>query len=109
MRTVCTTEQAGAIRHESRAVHTDLSGGLRVGQGQAHHLPPRLCQLRGHRTGNAHQLIALEDLLHLRGDLLVPVAGQVREQVVLDLEAEVASQQGRGPPSTAPNICRRYH
>jgi hypothetical protein len=38
------------------------------------------------------ELVSVEQLLHLEGDLGVPVARQVREDVVLDLVGEVARQ-----------------
>ncbi len=46
--------------------------------------------LLAHRSGVVGQAVLLADLLHPRRDLLVPRAGHVRVEVVLDLEGQVA-------------------
>jgi hypothetical protein len=57
---------------------------------------PRGRQLLGERAGDVGQAVPLEQLLDLRGDLLVAVARQVRVQVVLDLERQVAGHHVHG-------------
>ncbi len=90
---------AGAQRHPAQLLELlgrVLQGGLgqeAVGQGEPEDLVPGRGDLLDHRRGVVLQPVALEQVLDLAGDLGVPVAGQVREDVVLDLVAQVAAHQ----------------
>src|SRR6478752_5210728 len=67
-----------------------------VGQRQPDDLLPGRGDLTRQRARRVGQAVPAEEVLHLRGDLLVAVARQVREEVVLDLEAEVAGHEVHG-------------
>src|SRR6476661_10797324 len=67
-----------------------------VRHGQPDDLLPRRRHLARERARRVGQAVPAEEVLHLRGDLLVAVARQVREEMVLDLEAEVAGHEVHG-------------
>ena len=67
-------------------------GALRpAGKGEPQDRPLHHPQLLPEGAAVVGQLVALADLLHLRGDLRVARARQVGKEVVLDLVAEVAA------------------
>src|SRR6202007_175277 len=63
--------------------------GEREPQDRAVHRAELLAQ----RAGVVRQLVAPADVAHARCDLGVAVGRHVREQVVLDLKAEIAAEQ----------------
>ena len=63
----------------------------RVGQRQLHDRAQRLAVLPVQRAGRVGDVVLVAQRPHPHRDLGVPVARQVREQVVLDLVAEVAA------------------
>ncbi|OBA48065.1 hypothetical protein A5789_03185 [Nocardia sp. 852002-51101_SCH5132738] len=50
------------------------------------------------RTRRVRQIEFFAQRTHAGGDLPVPVAGQVREQVMFDLVAQIAAHEGLNPP-----------
>src|SRR5665213_1273955 len=73
------------------AVRPGLGPMLPAGQRQAQDRALDHSQLLPEGTAVVGQAVALADVLHLWRDLRVAGAGQVREEVMLDLEAEVAA------------------
>ena len=83
-----------------------------VGQREAEHLLPRGGDLLGQRAARVRQAVALEELPDLRCDLRVAVAGQVGEEVVLDLGERLPVMRcmsGLPVMFAEPSIWRRYH
>src|SRR6187551_607752 len=72
-------------------VRTWLGTRSTAGESEAEDRSLHHPQLLAEGSAVVGQAIALADLFHLRGDLRVAGAGQIREEVVLDLVAEVAA------------------
>src|SRR3954454_5864588 len=72
-------------------VRPRLGARCATGEGEPQDRPLHHPELLPEGTAVVGKAVALTDLLHLRGDLRVAGAGQVREEVVLDLVAEVAA------------------
>ena len=69
----------------------------RVRQRQLHDGAQRLAVLPVERTGRVGDVVLGGQCPHLLRDLGIPVARQVREEVVLDLEAEAAGEDVQQP------------
>src|ERR1700737_138188 len=62
-------------------------------EGEAHYRAVYAAELLAQRAGVVGQAVAPADVAHARSNLRVAAGWQVRIQVVLDLEAEVAAEE----------------
>ena len=91
-----TVEVSSPSNIRSDAVSGALSTGVLevlVGQRQLGDGSPGLGVLHGKRAGRVRQVVLVRELTHRDRDVLVAVAGQIGEQVVLDLVAQVARHE----------------
>src|SRR4051794_11572714 len=84
--------------------HGRLTVALSVGKREAADLLDDAAELLAERADVVGDAVAPTDLADLLGDFGVAVGRQVREQVVLDLEAQVAGEDVEGP--AAAEVCR---
>src|SRR5258705_13318391 len=68
---------------------TGFCGGLRPGEGEAEDAIPDACGLVSQRAGVVREVEPLAEVTYPWGDLGIPIAGQVGEQVVFDLVTQV--------------------